>query len=83
MTTLLETHGHFFKKDVVFFVGIHEEFIMDSLLLVKQSLEPNAIDLIKTTLAFICELVNYQQFWRLEHPTSLVNIMVSDLIKIF
>lgn len=80
VTILLEVHGHFFKQEAVFFVGVHEEFLMDSLILVKQSLEPNAIDLIKSTLSFVSELVKYQQFWRLEHQQSLANIMVSELL---
>lgn len=77
VTTLLEQHKHLFFKDALFFVGIHEEFLLDSLLLVKQSLEKSAIKLIKMTLRFFCELVNYEKEWQMEHTHSLNNTIVS------
>lgn len=82
VTVLLEKHKHLFFKDAMFFVGIHEEFLLDALLLAKQSLESNAIKLIKITLNFVCELVNYEKEWRMEHSQSMINVIVSkNLIK--
>uniref|UniRef100_A0A336LW21 CSON001696 protein n=1 Tax=Culicoides sonorensis TaxID=179676 RepID=A0A336LW21_CULSO len=75
VTKLLETHNHHFTKEAVFFIGIHEEYLLDSLLLVKQCLEPKAVKLIKTTLGLLCEMCRYEQFWRLEHCQSLSNLM--------
>lgn len=75
VTKLLEKHGHHFKKDAIFFIGIHEEYLLDSLLLVKQCLEPTAVDLIKTTLKLLCEMCRHEQFWRLEHGQSMANLM--------
>lgn len=75
VTKLLQTHGHHFKKDAIFFIGIHEEYLLDSLLLVKQCLEPTAVELIKTTLALLCEMCRYEQFWRLEQGQSMANLM--------
>ncbi|XP_058460873.1 nucleoporin Nup188 [Malaya genurostris] len=72
---LLSQHKYLFFRDAVFFVGIHEEYLMDSLLLAKQSLEGNAILLIKGTLELLGELVNYEKEWRLEHGQSLINLM--------
>ncbi|XP_058830469.1 nucleoporin Nup188 [Topomyia yanbarensis] len=72
---LLSQHKHRFFRDAIFFAGIHEEFLMDSLLLAKQSLEENAILLIKGTLELLGELVNYEKEWRLEHGQSLINLM--------
>lgn len=72
---LLAQHNHRFFKDAIFFAGIHEEFLMDSLLLAKQSMEDNAIALIKGTLELLGELVNYEKDWRLEHGQSLINLM--------
>ncbi|XP_038118197.1 nucleoporin Nup188 [Culex quinquefasciatus] len=72
---LLAQHRQRFFKDAIFFAGIHEEFLMDSLLLAKQSMEGNAIALIKGTLELLCELVNYEKEWRLEHGQSLINLM--------
>lgn len=72
---LLAQHRQRFFKEAIFFAGIHEEFLMDSLLLAKQSMETNAIALIKGTLELLCELVNYEKEWRLEHGQSLINLM--------
>lgn len=77
VTVLLETHKHLFFKDAMFFVGIHEEFLLDCLLLAKQSLEENAVKLIKITLKLVCELVNYEKEWRIEHNQSMMNVIVS------
>lgn len=76
---LLKKHKHEFFKDAIFFAGIHEEYLMDSILLAKQSLEKNAVVLIKTTLEFVGELVNYEKQWRMEHGQSLLNLMVRFL----
>ncbi|XP_053685205.1 nucleoporin Nup188 [Sabethes cyaneus] len=72
---LLSQHKHSFFRDAIFFAGIHEEYLMDSLLLAKQSLEENAVLLIKGTLELLGELVNYEKDWRLEHGQSLINLM--------
>ncbi|XP_055534694.1 nucleoporin Nup188 [Wyeomyia smithii] len=72
---LLSQHKHSFFRDAIFFAGIHEEYLIDSLLLAKQSLEESAILLIKGTLELLGELVNYEKDWRLEHGQSLINLM--------
>lgn len=73
---LLKQHKHLFCKDSIFFVGIHEEFLIDCLLLAKQTFEPNAVKLIKMTLEFLVELVKYNNEWRLENSQSLQSVMV-------
>ena len=73
---LLKQHKHLFCKDSIFFVGIHEEFLMDCLLLAKQTFEPNAVMLIKMTLEFLVELVKYNNEWKMENSQSLQNVMV-------
>lgn len=77
MRVLLAQHKYRFLKDALFFAGIHEEFLIDSLLLAKQSMETKAVALIKGTLELLVELVNYEKEWRLEHGQSLINLMVS------
>lgn len=72
---LLAQHKYRFLKDALFFAGIHEEFLIDSLLLAKQSMETKAVALIKGTLELLVELVNYEKEWRLEHGQSLINLM--------
>uniref|UniRef100_A0A182PSF0 Nucleoporin NUP188 n=1 Tax=Anopheles epiroticus TaxID=199890 RepID=A0A182PSF0_9DIPT len=72
---LLSKHGYRFLRDAIFFVGIHEEYLMDSLMLAKQSLEPSAFVLILETLELLCSMVPYEKQWRLEHSQSLLNLM--------
>uniref|UniRef100_A0A182YLB8 Nucleoporin NUP188 n=1 Tax=Anopheles stephensi TaxID=30069 RepID=A0A182YLB8_ANOST len=72
---LLSKHGYRFLRDAIFFAGIHEEYLMDSLMLAKQSLEPSAFVLILETLQLLCSMVPYEKEWRLEHSQSLLNLM--------
>ncbi|XP_053672999.1 nucleoporin Nup188 [Anopheles nili] len=72
---LMNKHGYRFLRDAIFFVGIHEEYLMDSLMLAKQSLEPSAFVLIHETLELLCTMVQYEKQWRLEHSQSLLNLM--------
>ncbi|XP_055853683.1 nucleoporin Nup188 [Episyrphus balteatus] len=75
VTILFQKHGYQFLKNVLTFVGIHEEYLMDSLLLGKQSLEPSAMVLIKNSVLLVAKLVDYEKEWRLEHSHSLFNLM--------
>lgn len=77
---LLAQHKYRFLKDALFFAGIHEEYLIDSLLLAKQSMEDRAVELIKGTLELLGELVYYEREWRLDHGQSLINLMVSFCI---
>ncbi|XP_067632280.1 nucleoporin Nup188 [Eurosta solidaginis] len=75
VTILLEKHKHHFIKNALQFVGIHEEYLVDSLLLAKQTLEPLAMELIKSAVTFVSNLVEFESLWRLEHSQSLFNVM--------
>uniref|UniRef100_A0A1B0A5M8 PIK-related kinase FAT domain-containing protein n=1 Tax=Glossina pallidipes TaxID=7398 RepID=A0A1B0A5M8_GLOPL len=79
VTLLLQKHSHYFLKEVLQFVGIHEEYLVDSLLLGKQSLEPIAMDLIKCAVTLVATLVKFEKQWRLEHWQSLFNLMVPEI----
>jgi nuclear pore complex protein Nup188 len=72
---MLEKHKYQFLKDAIFFIGVHEEYLMDSLLLAKQALDKNAIILIQKTLELICEISQYGREWRMEHGQSVMNLM--------
>jgi nuclear pore complex protein Nup188 len=74
---LLERHSHLFIKDALFFVGIHEEFLVDCLMLAKSSLEPNAMKLIKITLELMSEVIAYENVWRIDYFQSVMSLMVS------
>lgn len=77
VTILFQKHTYHFLKETLQFVGIHEEYLVDSLLLSKQSLEPSAMRLIKSCITFLSNLVKFEKQWRLEHAQSLFNLMVS------
>lgn len=77
VTVLLQKHGSLFVQQAVTFLGIHEEYLMDSLHLVRESLEPRAMSLIRKTVGLICECTQYRKTWQLEHPQSISNLMVS------
>lgn len=76
VTSLLRRYEQSFVKEAISFVGIHEEYIMDSIFLVKESLEPSAMKLIKNALELINETAKYHKQWQLDHPQSLVTLMV-------
>lgn len=77
VTVLLQQHGHIFLKDALMFVGVHEEYVIDAVLLAKHTMDADAVRLIKTALLLVCELVQYEKQWRLEHASSMINLMVS------
>lgn len=74
---ILHSHGHLFVKEAISFAGVHEEFLMDSLLLAKHALNETPIRLIKNALEFVGELIPFEKQWRLEHQQSMINLMVS------
>lgn len=76
---LLEQHSHLFVKDALFFIGIHEEYLTDCILLAKSSLEPNATKLIKITLELLSEVVTFERSWRIDYFHSIMSLMVSFL----
>lgn len=75
---MLLQNKHLFSKEAITFVGVHEEFLMDSILLAKHSLNESAMDLIRSTLELVNELILYEKQWRLDHQQSLINLMVND-----
>ncbi|XP_061392564.1 nucleoporin Nup188 [Musca vetustissima] len=77
VTILFQKHSYHFLKETLQFVGIHEEYLVDSLLLSKQSLEPSAMRLIKSCATLLSNLVLFEKQWRLEHSQSLFNLMRS------
>ncbi|KAG4075361.1 hypothetical protein HA402_003152 [Bradysia odoriphaga] len=74
--TMLRKHGPWFRNDALLFVSVHEEFLIESILkITKQALDNQAMTLIKTTLELVCELLNFEREWNLEHSTSMTNLM--------
>lgn len=77
--TIVEQHGLLFVNDAIAFVGVHEEFLMDSILLAKHALDESPIKLVKSALELVNELIKYEKQWRLEHQQSMINLMVRIL----
>ncbi|XP_068144415.1 nucleoporin Nup188 [Drosophila tropicalis] len=72
---IYDKHKKSFLSDVLQFIGIHEVYLVESLLLVKQSLEPAAMQLIKAAITLVASLSEHEMEWRADHPSSLANIM--------
>ncbi|XP_034111624.1 nucleoporin Nup188 [Drosophila albomicans] len=72
---IFDKHKKCFLQDALQFVGIHEVYLVDSLLLGKQSLEPAAMQLIKASISLVASLTEHHKEWAQEHSASLFNIM--------
>lgn len=80
VVTMLRKHGHSFRKDALLFVSVHEEILIEAILkITKQALDDQTMVLIKSTLELVCELLNFEKDWNLEHSQSMRNLMVSWL----
>ncbi|XP_064547907.1 nucleoporin Nup188 [Drosophila montana] len=72
---IYDKHKKCFLQEAIQFVGIHEVYLVDSLLLGKQSLEPAAMQLIKSAISLVASLTEHHKEWAQEHCSSLFNIM--------
>ncbi|EDW02316.1 nucleoporin Nup188 [Drosophila grimshawi] len=72
---IYDKHKKCFLPQALQFVGIHEVYLVDSLLLGKQSLEPEAMQLIKAAISLIASLTEHHKEWAEDHSSSLFNIM--------
>lgn len=80
VTIMLKQHRFFFIKESLMFVGVHEEFLMDSILLAKTAMNSDAMTLIRTSLEFVAEMLIYEKQWRLDHAQSMMALMVCELL---
>lgn len=75
---MLRQHGLLFASEAISFVGVHEVFLMDSILLAKSALDSSPLELTESALELVNELIKYEKQWRLEHQQSMINLMVSS-----
>lgn len=73
---ILHQNGHLFASEAISFVGVHEVFLMDSILLAKSALDSAPLELTTSALELVTELITYEKRWRLEHQQSMINLMV-------
>lgn len=76
---MLRQHGLLFASEAISFVGVHEVFLMDSILLAKSALDSSPLELTESALELVDELIKYEKQWRLEHQQSMINLMVSGI----
>jgi nuclear pore complex protein Nup188 len=79
---LLESEKHLFIKDALFFIAIHEQYLIDVLSIAKYSLEPNALTLMKSTLELIYEVLKYENSWSADYKETIYNLTVSFKINL-
>ncbi|XP_017147680.1 nucleoporin NUP188 homolog isoform X1 [Drosophila miranda] len=72
---IYEKHKGCFLKNALQFVDIHEVYLVDAMLLSKQSLEPAAMQLIKAAVSLVASLTEHHMEWAQQNKTSLMNIM--------
>lgn len=77
LTLLLRKHGHMIIHQIILFVSLHEEYLVEILLFERYTVNEKALELIKHTLIFVKELLNYKLVWSIEHEQSLKSILVS------
>lgn len=83
VTAILEKQGNYFSSDAIVFAGVQEEYLTESILLVRQSLDMEALNLTYTALFFISQLTKYEFKWKHEHYQSLLNFMVCHCLSFF
>lgn len=59
---------------------IHEGYLIECLSLIRQSIDLNALNVVESTVTFICEIMQYQKQWKPYHAESYIQIIVSKLI---
>lgn len=77
VTSLLEKHGNYFSLDAIVFAGVQEEYLSESILLIRHSLDIEALNLTQSALFFVSQLIKFDFKWKHEHYQSLLNCMVS------
>lgn len=66
-----------FLEDALLFVVIHEGYLIECLSLIRQSIDLNALNVVESTVTFICEIMHYQKQWKPYHAESYIQIIVS------
>lgn len=78
---MLFQQGLLFASEAISFVGVHEVFLMDSILLAKSALDTLPLELTESALELVNELIKYEKQWRLEHQQSMINLMVCNRLS--
>lgn len=77
ISMMIMKHGQYFVRDAITFVGVHLEFLIESVLLPRQVVNMDSLNVCASTLNLVVQLVKYEARWRNENITSLFEIMVS------
>lgn len=81
ISMMVMKHGQFFVSNAITFVGVHLEYLIESVLMPRQLVNMDSLNLCASTLNLVVQLVKYEARWRNENLTSLIEIMVSVFLK--
>lgn len=76
ISMMVMKHGQFFASDAITFVGVHLEHLVEAILLPRQVLNLDSINLCASTLNLVVQLVKFEARWRIQNINSLIDIMV-------
>ncbi|KAL4713841.1 hypothetical protein ACJJTC_015495 [Scirpophaga incertulas] len=76
-------HGQFFASDAITFVGVHLEYLIEAILLPRQVVSIDALNLCASTLNLVVQLVKFEARWRIQNISSLIGIMRSISVCLY
>lgn len=77
ISLMVMRHGQFFVSDAITFIGVHLEFLVESVVMLKEYVSMESLNLCASTLNLVVQVVKYEERWRHENINSLVEIMRS------
>ncbi|XP_063548874.1 nucleoporin Nup188 [Cydia strobilella] len=77
ISMMVMKHGQFFAGDAITFVGVHLEHLVEAVLLPRQFVNLDALNLCASSLNLVVQLVKYESRWRIENINSMMAIMRS------
>lgn len=81
ISMMLMRHGQFFAGEAITFVGVHLEYLVESVQIIKSNFNTDRLNLCASTLNLVVQLVKYEERWRKENITSMIEIIVSLFIQ--
>ncbi|KAK7865103.1 hypothetical protein R5R35_014636 [Gryllus longicercus] len=75
ITQHLQSRSFLFLENVITFVAMHDEYLVDAILSFRYSLDEKMLELSMLALNLVRTLSFYPNHWKLSHDASLSNIM--------
>ncbi|KAG7310763.1 hypothetical protein JYU34_003574 [Plutella xylostella] len=77
ISMMVMKHGQFYASDAITFVGVHLEHLIEAILLPRQIVTMDSLNLCASSLNLIVQMVKFEARWRIENINSLVGVMRS------